>query len=187
MISLAGHRSSERRSLTSSASTYFMLHDPRLSPSQWQEFLEQKGNFPLSVQQDRSIAKKIMFSWVRNINPSIFGRTELLSAYPFTCRFTLALTCRQICTDLWSLWHVSWFRADPSVSNKSTSKRSQSVRTHLVALHRRHSMDLQMRQASNLQIQEGKWWRREVVKKGSGEEGKKAWSGSFPRLPPTPL
>ena len=43
-----------------------------------------------------------------------------------------------------SLWHAHWFWTEPSASNKSTSKRSHSMRTHLVSLHRRHSMDLQV-------------------------------------------
>ena len=61
-----------------------------------------------------------------------------------------------------SLWHAHWFWTEPSASNKSTSKRSHSMRTHLVSLHRRHSMDLQVSNQAK--------WRR-----------------IFPGFPPTPL
>ena len=48
-----------------------------------------RGNLPRSVQQDRSMAKKIMFSWERSMALSILGSPELLSAYLFKGRFLL--------------------------------------------------------------------------------------------------
>ena len=114
-----------------------LLHDPRLSRSQWQESFEQRGTcyiLPPSLQQDRSRARKIFFGWERNINPWILDGIELLSAYPFTGKFVFALVCRQACTDLWSMWHVSWFRTDPSmpsVSNKSNKTKGNKISQNL--------------------------------------------------------
>ena len=136
MMSLAGHRSWERDSLVARSKTV-----PKHPEANDKNPL--RGNLPRSVQQDRSMAKKILFSWERSIALSILGRPELLSACLFKGRFILCVgMSTKMYGHMMSLWHAHWFWTEPSASNKSTSKRSHSMRTHLVSLHRRHSMDL---------------------------------------------
>ena len=67
------------------------------------------------------------------------------------------------CTDLWSLWHVFDLELTHLSRTNPPAKGPRCVNTHLVALHRRRSMDLQMGQNSN--------WK----------------SRRFPGLLPTPL
>ena len=63
-----------------------------------------------------------------------------------------------------SLWHAHWFWTEPSASNKSTSKRSHSMRTHLV------------------------YPSFFASKTFNGSASFKAkWRRIFPGLPPTPL